>query len=364
MIDTTNFDVVARLRELAEADLRELARDIPVMGLTIDADELRRWADAMDAAADELDRLRTLLSSSRGEQGKTCTAREVLTYLYSESKWEEDVDGDIGGPIVNHNVRIRDSLLDELLDMAEIPRGRYDETPLKRLVRANEEDQNDTSPSAHGSVQTSAAQGWREALVTASMALTAHNDWQLKRTDPEVLDGVEYIPAEAYAESTLYELTDDALSRIRACEDGSVPTSLAGQVPDAAKEEAAAAYFRSAVADGQAAILLADLATYDNVLRELGIQESHKHPVDEVRRVQRLAEAAQSQGVEAAAELIDRKVSDYTSEHGNLDLETGVMEFSRAGEEYVSTLEELAEEIRAINSAAPQPTAGGGAENG
>lgn len=232
MIDTTNFDVVARLRELAEADLRELARDIPVMGLTIDADELRRWADAMDAAADELDRLRTLLSSSRGEQGKAHTAREVLTYLYSESKWEEDVDGDIGGPIVNHNVRIRDSLLDELLDMADIPRGRYDETPLKRLVRANEEDQNDTSPSAHGSVQTSAAQGWREALVTASMALTAHNDWQLKRTDPEVLDGVEYIPAEAYAESTLYELTDDALSRIRACEDGSVPTSLAGQVPD------------------------------------------------------------------------------------------------------------------------------------
>jgi hypothetical protein len=75
-------------------------------------------------------------------------------------------------------------------------------------------------------------QGWREALVTASMALTAHNDWQLKRTDPEVLDGVEYIPAEAYAESTLYELTDDALSRIKACEAGSVPTSLAGQVPD------------------------------------------------------------------------------------------------------------------------------------
>jgi hypothetical protein len=64
------------------------------------------------------------------------------------------------------------------------------------------------------------------------MALTAHNDWQLKRTDPEVLDGVEYIPAEAYAESTLYELTDDALSRIKACEAGSVPTSLAGQVPD------------------------------------------------------------------------------------------------------------------------------------
>lgn len=140
---------------------------------------------------------------------------------------------------------------------------------------------------------------------------------------------------------------------------GSVPTSLAGQGTDDTKEEAAVAYFRSAIADGQAAILLADLATYDNVLRELGIQESHKHPVDEVRRIQRIAETAHPQGVEAAAKLIDRKVSDYTSEHGSLDPETGAMEFSRSGEEYVSTLEELAEEIRAINTAAPQPTAGG-----
>ncbi len=217
--DVGRRDIVLRLEDIADASLREDGTDIPL------GEQLRE-------AAREITRLRTLLSSSRGEQGKAHTAREVLTYLYSESKWEEDVDGDIGGPIVNHNVRIRDSLLDELLDMADIPRGRYDETPLKRLVRANEEDQNDTSPSAHGSVQTSAAQGWREALVTASMALTAHNDWQLKRTDPEVLDGVEYIPAEAYAESTLYELTDDALSRIKACEAGSVPTSLAGQVPD------------------------------------------------------------------------------------------------------------------------------------
>ena len=65
-------------------------------------------------------------------------------------------------------------------------------------------------------------------------------------------------------------------------------------------------------------------------------------------------------GIEAVGKLIDRKVSDYTSEHGSLDPETGAMEFSRSGEEYVSTLEELAEEIRAIN-AAPQPTAGGDA---
>lgn len=57
---------------------------------------------------------------------------------------------------------------------------------------------------------------------------------------------------------------------------------------------------------------------------------------------------ATSSGIEAAAELIDRKVQDYISEHGSFDPETGATEFSSAGEEYVSTLEELAEEIRAL----------------
>ncbi len=77
---------------------------------------------------------------------KTFTARDVLTYLFAESKWEEDVDGDAddeGRQIVyvNHDVRIKDSLLDELLDMAGIKKARYDETALERLSRANEEDQ-------------------------------------------------------------------------------------------------------------------------------------------------------------------------------------------------------------------------------
>lgn len=62
-------------------------------------------------------------------------------------------------------------------------------------------------------------------------------------------------------------------------------------------------------------------------------------------------------GVEAAAKLIDSKVQDYTSEHGAFDPETGATEFSRAGEEYVSTLEELSEEIRNALSASPPPPA-------
>ncbi|MBX9862445.1 MAG: hypothetical protein K2Y42_06795 [Hyphomicrobium sp.] len=72
------------------------------------------------------------------------TARDILTYLYAESKWDEDVDGDADDEgrsftIVNHDIRIRDSLLDELIDMAGIKR-RGMESPLEALARANEED--------------------------------------------------------------------------------------------------------------------------------------------------------------------------------------------------------------------------------
>lgn len=76
----------------------------------------------------------------------TFTARDVLTYMLSECKsWVEDVDGDAddeGRQIVyvNHDIRIRDSLLSELLDMAGIKPKRYDETAMERLRRALDED--------------------------------------------------------------------------------------------------------------------------------------------------------------------------------------------------------------------------------
>ena len=74
---------------------------------------------------------------------KTFTAREVLTYLYAEAKWEEDVDGDIDNNgrtamYVNHDIRISDHLLSELLDMAGITH--IYESPLEALARANKED--------------------------------------------------------------------------------------------------------------------------------------------------------------------------------------------------------------------------------
>lgn len=75
---------------------------------------------------------------------KIYTAREVLTYLYAESKWTEDVDGDCEDGVqrvyVNHDVRIRDGLLEELLDMAGIEKKHTYETPHERLARANEEE--------------------------------------------------------------------------------------------------------------------------------------------------------------------------------------------------------------------------------
>lgn len=74
------------------------------------------------------------------------TARDVLLYLFSEcTKWEEDVDGDTHDDgtmytIVNHTVRLSDSLLDELMDMAGMTERRSMETTLDRLKRYNDED--------------------------------------------------------------------------------------------------------------------------------------------------------------------------------------------------------------------------------
>jgi len=77
---------------------------------------------------------------------KIASAADVLLYLFSDCvRWEEDVDGDAhddGTPytIVNHDVRISDNHLSELMDMAGIAPGRMMETTLERLKRANDED--------------------------------------------------------------------------------------------------------------------------------------------------------------------------------------------------------------------------------
>lgn len=72
------------------------------------------------------------------------TAREVLTYLYSECKeWKVDVDGEIingrAREYVNHDIRISGALLEELIDMAGIPQAAWEST-LDALKRASDED--------------------------------------------------------------------------------------------------------------------------------------------------------------------------------------------------------------------------------
>lgn len=73
-----------------------------------------------------------------------CTAREVLTFLYSEARaWKEEIDGEtIEGQITYHRVHyitLGDSVLAELLDMVGID-CRIDETSLQALQRASVED--------------------------------------------------------------------------------------------------------------------------------------------------------------------------------------------------------------------------------
>ncbi len=81
---------------------------------------------------------------------KTFTARDVLTYLFSEcTKWEEDIDGEIDSDGHQrgdsyHFVEFKGALLGELLDMAGI--SHIYESPLEALARANKEDSGSPTP--------------------------------------------------------------------------------------------------------------------------------------------------------------------------------------------------------------------------
>jgi hypothetical protein len=87
-----------------------------------------------------------------GSKPKTFTAKDVLLYLFSDCvSWDEDIDGDAhddGSPytIVNHNIRIKDGHLEELLDMAGINDLRTMESVLEMLKRHNDADLEITNP--------------------------------------------------------------------------------------------------------------------------------------------------------------------------------------------------------------------------
>lgn len=54
------------------------------------------------------------------------------------------------------------------------------------------------------------------------------------------------------------------------------------------------------------------------------------------------------EGIERAARYIEKQRDEYVQEYGMYDGTTGVTEFSNGGEEYLSTLEELIDGIRAL----------------
>lgn len=70
-------------------------------------------------------------------------------------------------------------------------------------------------------------------------------------------------------------------------------------------------------------------------------------------------DAALEEGIEKAAKLIELKVQDFVDDNGIYDRDTGAVEFPGDGEIYVGQMTELAEDIRALKSAAPtaQPQA-------
>ncbi|HHS9577929.1 TPA: hypothetical protein ACTXEN_001990 [Raoultella planticola] len=82
-----------------------------------------------------------------------------------------------------------------------------------------------------------------------------------------------------------------------------------------------------------------------------------EYGLTEIIPLYRHAQTAPGDGIEAAAKWIDQQREAYDSEHGWSDPDTGAFEFGNdAQREYSSTLEELAEGIRALHpNAGMQP---------
>ena len=55
-----------------------------------------------------------------------------------------------------------------------------------------------------------------------------------------------------------------------------------------------------------------------------------------------------TQGVDAAAAMLDKMADDFSNRHAWTDPDTGVAELSGAKEEYYNTLRELADNVRSI----------------
>lgn len=62
-------DIAAKLRQWADADVDETARDG-----TLEANDIRKWGEMMREAADEIERLRTEIEVLRHYGNKGCTA--------------------------------------------------------------------------------------------------------------------------------------------------------------------------------------------------------------------------------------------------------------------------------------------------
>jgi hypothetical protein len=55
-----------------------------------------------------------------------------------------------------------------------------------------------------------------------------------------------------------------------------------------------------------------------------------------------------TQGVDAAASMLDKMADDFSNQHAWIDPDTGVAELAGAKEEYYNTLRELADSVRSI----------------
>jgi hypothetical protein len=91
-------ELAARLRETADADLRELARDL-LVGVTVDERDLNPWADLMDEAAARIASLEAALAAERqtatfNAETHTRAIRALEDMVEAEAEARREAEGE------------------------------------------------------------------------------------------------------------------------------------------------------------------------------------------------------------------------------------------------------------------------------
>jgi hypothetical protein len=83
-------DIAERLRTWAEDDVRAIAKDMPIMGISVDTDDVRRWGALMDEAAARIEELEAALIEKLAPDDvhTNMPGGVMIRQRYSAKKWK------------------------------------------------------------------------------------------------------------------------------------------------------------------------------------------------------------------------------------------------------------------------------------